>query len=68
LDPERGARRRKNNEIKFGNQLYMVVCPVVSLLAAPRGAARVRVAGPDHAVLGRKSGAPPRRRTRVSDH
>jgi hypothetical protein len=68
LDPERGARRRKNNEIKFGNQLYMVVFPVVSLLAAPRGAARVRVAGPDHAVLGRKPGAPPRRGARVSVH
>jgi hypothetical protein len=68
LDPERGARRRKNNEIKFGNQLYMVVVPVVSLLAAPPGAARARLAGPDHAVLGRKPGAPPRGRTRASVH
>jgi hypothetical protein len=68
LDPERGARRRKNNEIEFGNQLYMVVVLVVSPLAAPPGAARARLAGPDHAVLGRKPGAPPRGRTRASVH
>jgi hypothetical protein len=68
LDPERGARRRKNNEIKFGNQLHMVVAPVKSLQAAPPGAAWPRLAGPDHAVLGRKPVAPPRRRDRVFVH
>jgi hypothetical protein len=59
LDPERGACRRKNNEIKFGNQLYMVFLPVLSLHAAPPGAVRARLRGPDHAALGRPMDAPP---------
>jgi hypothetical protein len=58
LDPERGARRRKNNEIKFGNQHYMAFVPVLSH-AALQGAARARTTGRVHAALGRKPDAPP---------
>jgi hypothetical protein len=66
LDPERGARRRKNNEIKIGNQLHMVVVPVLSLHAATRGVARARTTGCGHAALGRISDAPPGGRSSIA--
>jgi hypothetical protein len=59
LDTECGAQRRKNNEIKVGNQLYMAFVPVLSPHAALPGAARARMPGRVHAVLGRKPDAPP---------
>jgi hypothetical protein len=65
LDPERGAQRRKNNEIKFGNQHCMAFVPVLSHAALP-GAARARTAGRVHAVLGRKPDAPPGGRSSVT--
>ena len=52
-------RRRKNNEIKIGNQLYMAFVPVLSLRAALPGAARAHTSGRVHAALGRKPDAPP---------
>jgi hypothetical protein len=64
-DPERGAQRRKNNEIKFGSQLYMVFVPALARRASP-GATSARAAGRFHAALGRTPEAPPGGRADVA--